>query len=276
MKKLALLAAFAASPAFADQPVMINFAAEIGGQPFDCANTFNGLGATDAAVHVTDFRTYLTDVAMIAADGSRVPVTLDQDIWQQGTVAMLDFEDATGACTNGTDQVNTSVRGTVPEGEYTGVDFTVGVPFEQNHEDPTVAPSPLNVTSMFWNWRGGYKFLRVDFVPTDTQAGGPKGWFLHLGSTMCQAESKTTAPESTCKNPNQILVAFDGFDPATDTVVIDPAAVVVDADLRVNAPETSPGCMSFPNDVDCNSVMSKLGLGYGDIPAAEQVLFVQR
>jgi hypothetical protein len=52
--------------------------------------------------------------------------------------------------------------------------------------------------------------------------------------------------------------------------------VVKDADLRVNAPETSPGCMSFPKDADCLNVMAKLGLAYMDVPAATQMLVAKR
>lgn len=276
MKKLALLAAFAASPAFADQAVTLNFAAEIGGAPYACDQTYSNLGATKAEVKGTDFRAYLSDIALIAADGTRVPVTLDSDIWQHKGVALLDFEDGTGACTNGTSQTNTSVRGTVPEGDYTGTAFTVGVPFELNHGDPSVAPSPLNLTSMFWNWQGGYKFVRIDMVPTDRTADAAVGWFLHLGSTMCKAASKTQGPDAPCANPNTMQVRFDNFDPATNSIVIDPAAVVAGADLRMNAAQTSPGCMSFPGDPDCTTVMQKLGLEYGDIPASEQALFVKR
>ncbi|WP_412074024.1 MbnP family copper-binding protein [Tritonibacter mobilis] len=276
MKKLAFCALLAAQPAFADQPVTLNFAAEIGGQPFACDATYAGMGATGAEVRAVDFRLYVSGVEMIAADGSRAPVTLDESDWQHAGVALLDFEDGTAACANGTAPVNTALSGTVAEKEYTGVAFNVGVPFAMNHGDPTVAPSPLNLTSMFWNWRGGYKFVRIDMVPTDRSADGPKGWFLHLGSTMCASEGKTDAPAKPCKTPNLMEVTFDQFDPATQTLVIDPAAVVAEADLRVNAPETSPGCMSFPRDADCMKVMAKLGLDYGDVPATEQALVTAR
>lgn len=278
--KHTLIAAFAAlssAPAFAaDMQVSIPFAAEIGGQSFSCATTFTGLGASKADVAATDFRLFVSNAALIREDGSLQPIALDQDgQWQVGELALIDFEDATGKCTNGTQGTHTALTGTVPEGNYTGLAFTVGVPFEQNHVDPTLAPAPLNTTAMFWNWQGGYKFVRIDMVPTDRKEDGPKGWFLHLGSTMCDAASKTTAP-SACKNANRMEVRFDGFDPAKNTVVIDPAPVVADADLRVNAPETSPGCMSFPKDADCMSVMAKLGLPYMDVPAGTQSLVAMR
>ncbi len=275
MKKalLAAVAAFHAVPALAgDLPVTIRFAAEIGGQPFSCAATYAGLGATATEVTGADFRLFVSEAAMIRADGSLQPVALDQDgQWQLDGLALIDFEDASGACVNGTPGTHTALTGSVPEGEYTGVAFTVGVPFEQNHVDPTLAAAPLNTTAMFWNWHGGYKFVRIDMVPTDRAADGPKGWFLHLGATVCDAASKTSAPTA-CANANRLAIRFDGFDAATNSVVVDPAAVVAGADLRANAPETSPGYMSFPNDADCMTVMSRLGLPYMEVPAGPQML----
>lgn len=274
MKNLAFLAVLAASPAVADQNITLNFAAEIGGAPFSCTETYAGLGSTAADIQATDFRAYISNVAMVKADGTTVPVALTQDIWQHGATALLDFEDATGGCTNGTAQTNTAIRGTVPEGDYTGVAFSVGVPFALNHGDPTTAPSPLDVTAMFWNWQFGYKFVRIDLVPTDRAEDGPKGWFLHLGSTMCDAASKTEAPEAACGNPNLMQVTLAGT--SDQTIVIDPAPVVADVDLRANTPDTSPGCMSMPSDPDCDTVMPKLGLPFNDLPAADQALFTVR
>ena len=92
---------------------------------------------------------------------------------------------------------------------------------------------------------------------------------------MCDAASKTEAPKA-CKHENRIALRFDGFDAAKNTVVIDPAKVVAEADLKVNAAETSPGCMSFPKDPDCMTVMAKLGLPYMDLPAGEQALVTVR
>ncbi|MFV0244525.1 MAG: MbnP family copper-binding protein [Qingshengfaniella sp.] len=261
------------APAFADQPVTINFAAEIGGKPFSCADTYDGLGATDASVTGTDYRMFVSSPALVRADGSLQPIALEQDgKWQLDDMALLDFEDGTLGCNGtGNPDMNTSLRGTVPEGDYQGLAFTIAVPFEKNHGDPTLAPAPLNATSMFWNWQNGFRFVRIDMVPTDKAADGPRGWFLHLGSTMCAAPSKTEAP-SGCANPNRLPVLFTAFDPDTSVVVIDPAPVVAEADLRVNAPNTSPGCMSFPGDADCVTVMEKLGLPYDGLSAGAQQL----
>ncbi|NJM81109.1 MAG: metallo-mystery pair system four-Cys motif protein [Tabrizicola sp.] len=277
----AALAAIVATPTQADISVTIPFAAEIGGKPFSCSETFAGLGSTAAEAQAVDFRLFVSEAAMVKADGSLQPIALEQDgQWQLDGLALLDFEDASGNCANGTAGTNSTLRGTVPEGDYTGLVFTIGVPFAQNHGDPTLLPSPLNITAMFWNWQNGYKFVRIDLLPTammgmtaeaGAEAGGghgmAKGWFLHLGSTMCDAASKTEAPTA-CANENRMAIRLEGFDPSANTVVIDPAPVLAEADLTVNAPETSPGCMSFPKDADCMTVMGKLGLPYMDVPRA--------
>ena len=147
------------------QEITVAFAGEFGGQPFDCAARFDGIGATDATVTVADYRLYVSRLRLLDATGEETPAALvDDGRWQTDSVALLDFEDATGHCRNGTPQTNTTIRAQVPEGEYTGIAFDIGVPFEHNHGDPTLAASPLNLTGMFWNWRGGYRFLRVDLA----------------------------------------------------------------------------------------------------------------
>ena len=59
----------------------------------------------------------MSRVRLVKADGSEVPVTLTQDgLWQVDDVALLDFENATGACANGTEETRDVVEGTVPAG----------------------------------------------------------------------------------------------------------------------------------------------------------------
>lgn len=242
----------ATSSVLADQPIEITFAADLGGQPFSCVATYDGLGTGTATVQVLDYRMFVSGASVITLDGKTVPIALEQDgVWQVDDIALLDFENGSGSCTNGTADTNFTLRGTIPEGDYDGIQFTVGVPFDWNHSDPTVAPSPLNLTAMFWNWRAGYKFLKFETSPIASSAmkNGPEqdahvdasGWFLHLGSTMCAAASRTEAPEATCTNPNTMRVTFDSFDADSNIVVIDPASVIAGVDLTANAPETSPG-----------------------------------
>ena len=266
--------------------VSLNFAAQINGQPFACGQRYDGVGTTRSSIMPSDFRMYVSEVKLLRQDGSAVPVQLTQDgVWQHQSVALLDFENGTGPCRNGTAAINTSVRGQVPAGHYVGVELTVGVPFTQNHQDPTVAPAPLNSTAMFWNWQGGYKFIKFDTTssgiseqrPAAANAMGPvTRYSVHLGSTACAGESKTQAP-SACQNPNRMTVRLNQFDLAKNTVVVDMGAVLAQANVDVNAKGTSPGCMSFPKDGDCPPVMNALGLAYDGVPAnGAQRLLSQR
>jgi uncharacterized repeat protein (TIGR04052 family) len=290
----ALLAACGTSPtpptasAAGAQPVTLRFAAQVNGQPFVCGQSYAGVGTTRSTITPSDFRFYVTEVQLVEASGRTVPVTLAQDgSWQLENLALLDFENGTGPCRNGTAATNTTVRGTAPAGTYTGLRFTLGVPFARNHGDPTTAPSPLNLTAMFWNWQGGYKFIKFDTAtsgqtatttPPDPRGGGnASGFSVHLGSTMCASPSRTEAPKAECGNPNRVTVRFDRFDAATQTVVADIGSVLAGANVDVNAPGTSPGCMSFLNDADCPPVMGALGLAYGGVAApGPQRLFTVR
>ena len=270
----------------ADRPVELRFVGEFAGAPFDCAATYDGVGTGGASVAVTDYRLFVSNVALVRADDTEVPVALEQDdLWQSGGVALLDFEDGAGRCDNGTPETNAVVRGAAPEGDYAGVAFDLGVPFELNHGDPTLQGSPLNLTAMFWNWRGGYRFLKLDTVPAMGTSpgndgvhggatgkgaahggdghGGPVGaWMLHVGSAGCASASRTSPPVSAedCARPNRPRVTLDGFDAATDAVAVDAAAALAGSDLTTNAPDTAPGCMSGPDDPDCASVMPLMGI----------------
>lgn len=267
-----------AASAAGTQPVMLRFAAQVNGQPFVCGQSYAGVGTTRSTITPSDFRFYVSEVQLVDASGRAVPVTLTQDgTWQLENLALLDFENGTGPCRNGTAATHTTVRGTAPTGTYTGLRFTLGVPFARNHGDPTTAPSPLNLTAMFWNWQGGYKFIKFDTAtsgqpattaPADPQGGGnASGFSVHLGSTLCASPSRTQAPQAECGNPNRVAVRFDRFDAATQTVVADIGSVLAGANVDVNAPGTSPGCMSFLNDADCPPVMGALGLPYGNVAA---------
>jgi uncharacterized repeat protein (TIGR04052 family) len=249
------------------QAVTIQFAAKVGADDFVCGDTYDNLGVTDASMQVSDFRFYVQDLELKNANGDYVAVTLDTDetVWQLQNVVLLDFED--GCADLGNEPMNTVVTGTVPEGTYDGLRFTMGVPFEINHENPATAPPPMNLTSMQWNWQGGYKFLRIDsgtFSMTD--------WRMHLGSTGCDGDP-VSGGTTACGSLNRVDVDLAAFDPAADTVVADFAALVDGSDLSANQPETPVGCMADPMDGDCEPLFESLGLAFGETPAGTQSFF---
>jgi uncharacterized repeat protein (TIGR04052 family) len=81
--------------------------------------------------------------------------------------------------------------------------FTLAVPFELNHQNPLSQPSPLNLPSMFWSWRSGHKFFRLDMQTPD------KNWVFHLGSVGCAAASTMRSPQSECIQPNRVSFQLD-------------------------------------------------------------------
>lgn len=253
--------------------VSIRMAAEVGGKPFACANSYDGIGTTKSTVKMTDFRFYVSNVRLTKADGSSVPVTLTQDgLWQNEGVALVDFEDATGTCTNGTPQTHTSIEGAIPEGTYTGIAFEIGLPFDKNHRDPAAQASPLNLTRLFWSWNAGYKFMRLDMRTT----GMPNGWVIHLGSTGCEGGTGATTAPASCRFPNRAPIVVSGFNPATDTLVMDVARMLADSNVDINQEKTAVGCMSAQNDSDCGPLFGRLGLAFGETAARPQQVFAVR
>lgn len=272
---------FLSSAAFcgvSEQPVTIHFQAQVGDQPFVCGRQYEGIGITKSKIIGRDFRFYISNVRLLNIDGKEVPLALDQDgIWQLDDLVLLDFENGTASCSNGTPDMNSVIAGKAPAGRYTGLRFTLGVPFSRNHLDPLAQPSPLNVTALMWVWNAGHKFARLDFSST----GAPRGFFVHLGSTGCTPnDSKNTIPTS-CRAPNRVEVMLNSFDPARDVVIADLAALLqnTNVDISQNPPEKpgnslpSPGCMSGPDDADCAGLFRNFGLPFGGHPASEQRFF---
>ena len=261
---LIALAAFgtAACGDDSDQSVTINFAAKVGAEDFVCGDSYDlGMNATTLAI--SDFRFYVSEVELRNADGVYVPVELDTNNFQVFDVALLDFEDN---CTSelGTAEVNSTVTGAIESGDYDSIRFTMGVPFELNHENPAVALPPLNIGSMNWNWQVGYKFLRIDST-------GMPVWRMHLGSTGCDG-TMTDGGTTMCPNENRVSVELTDFDIATDTVVADLAALTDGAPIDQEQ-GVDPGCQSKPPDMDCAPLFSNLGLPFGGTPGGTQSFF---
>lgn len=272
------------------QGITITFDGRVGDKKFTCGESYGGLGNSEATVTPSDFRFYVSDVALIDAEGNAVPLELEQDNkWQYQNVALLDFEDKTGACANGTVETRNIVVGTVAPGDYQSLQFTLGVPSQLNHEDAAIAPSPLNLTSMWWNWQGGYKFLRVDLENQATAMhnkqmnhgemkhgemnhqgdSSSQTFLIHIGSTGC----KKSVESYECNNPNRSDIVLENFDPENNIVVADLANLVSQTDLASNQPDTPAGCMSSPEDLDCMAIAHQLGLSFDDRASEGQTFF---
>ncbi|ATB28606.1 MbnP family copper-binding protein [Melittangium boletus] len=239
--------------------VTLPFEARVGAEPFACGRTYTGLGTTASTYEPQDFRVYLHDVRLVAEDGQEVPVTLTEDgVWQKSGAVLLDFADKSGLCTNGTAAMNTRIMGSVPEGNYRGLRFTLGLPGSLNHQDVSIAPAPFNDLGLFWSWRSGYLFTRIEGRTTGLRSGHS----MHLGSTDCPALVPGQESDG-CLFPNRPGVDLEGFVPGESKVVLDLARLFEGSNLDVNAPGTAAGCMASQQDPDCAPVFHRMGLAFG-------------
>jgi uncharacterized repeat protein (TIGR04052 family) len=246
----------------------LRFALLSGDEAFACNKNFAGLGRANSTWSPRDAKLYIHDIALIDAQGDEHPFELIADgAWQTERVVLLDFEDGSGTCTNGNAPTNTIAKGRLRDGTWRALRFTVGVPFDMNHVELTSAPSPLNLTSMWWSWQGGYKFMRLD-GQTD---GMPNGVQLHLGSTGCEMSQENVV--SSCAQPNRVEVRLDDFSSLKEQgVALDLKALMRDAHLDATE-GGAQGCMSGQSDPDCAPIFANLGLSHGAQPAGQQSVF---
>ena len=105
-------------------------------------------GAEGRALRVTRFAALVSGVALARADGGAVRL--------DGQYGFIDAEQG---------KMNVTLRN-VPEGDYVGLEFQLGLPAAVNHADPAQWPAghPLNtiVNGLHWGWSGGYVFAAIE------------------------------------------------------------------------------------------------------------------
>jgi uncharacterized repeat protein (TIGR04052 family) len=252
------------------RPVTLTFRPQVGSAPFACGQTYPGMGAEATTISPRDFRFYVHDVKLVAADGTLVPLVLDQDnTWQYQDVALLDFENFTGACQDGTTETNTTIRGTAPNGTYRGIQLAIGVPQAMNHVDLTTLPAPLNLTGLWWSWNSGHIHLAiVTHADITTPTPGTNDHYFHLGSIGCTGDATMGQPV-TCAKPNRPLLQVTGFDPLTQPIIADFAAV-----LPMSKLATAVGCHSFTQE-PCAWPFDLVGLNWvtgSQTPSTQKLL----
>ncbi|MBK8536535.1 MAG: hypothetical protein IPL59_16245 [Candidatus Competibacteraceae bacterium] len=111
-----------------ERSATVQFKAEVNGQDFVCGKTYSNVGVGQPGTYqVNDWRFYVHDVALVKADGSRQEIDLDQDgVWQYQNTVLLDLRKD---CGSGTLPTNAVVKGSVPNENYAGLCFKVGVPY---------------------------------------------------------------------------------------------------------------------------------------------------
>lgn len=235
----------------ARETVVVRFSAAAQGAALDCEQPpRRGWG-------LRDLRFFVSEVKLIDAQGREVPMAIaTEGAWQGEGVALLDFENGRGICRDGSRGVRTELVGTVPippDGlpTFTGIRFSLAVPFAQNHADPAAAVGPLARTSMHWSWRAGYKFIRLS-----AERAGGGSYRIHLGSSGCEGRIGSI---ERCAYPSRPEVFLTGIDPLGEPIRFDPAPLFQVLD-KMSARERSGGCMGLPDSPACRPILPLLGL----------------
>ena len=273
-----------------DKVVSISFAALNGSTPVQCGTPLTGLGSTAVAADLKDLRFYIANLALVNDQGVAVPVTLDSNDWQltQGSesVALIDLEDATGACADATHTAATHavITGTVPGGTYVGLKASMGVPDTLNHSAITGGLPPLDVAAMAWSWQSGRKFTKIELNPvggmvktvaatatTPASSSTLSTFNFHLGATGCAAQVdaggvalKDAAGNAlySCSNPNVMDFSLASFNADTQKVALDLGQLFKTTDITQDHGGAA-GCMSGATDPECPTLFSQLKIAFG-------------
>lgn len=251
----------------------IRFAPMVGQQPFACSQQFGDIGMGRTTLRPLDFRLWTHGFTLVTSGGQEFPLRLKQDYptrttaddgaWQKDGHALLDFEDATGTCA-GTPETRAVVRGFAPaRDDWAGIKFKVGVARAQNNIDAAVAEYPFGASGMAWQWRGGYRFVRID-VSTATK----EKYYFHLGSTGCEGEiaGGEHGGGVNCRVENVASVTLTGFHPVRNQIAADMATIYAGIDVD-SAEDRSFACMSGgTRSTMCPSMFGAFGLRYAEYP----------
>lgn len=141
----------------------------VGNQEADYSSTFSD--ATGRKFSLTDYRYYLSNIVLIKADGSELPLT---DVVLLVNPANHDY-----------------VLAEVPTGDYKGLTMLYGLDSVTNHQDPATYPAdnPLSIQSpgIHWDWNSGYIFSKIEgLCDTSLAANGQADFqfFYHVGMDM--------------------------------------------------------------------------------------------
>ena len=219
-----------AAPEVMTQKVSLRFQARVGKSELACGQKYPSQGVANTTVTPSDLRLFVHEVQLMRADGERVPLHMsERPPWQSESLALLDFADSTGRCTDGSTETNTTVSGTVPSGNYTGVSFIVGVPAEQNHLEPSELQEPLkSVVGLGAGGLEGFRFASLGVVQLSADGAAQGGAHFELGSTQCERDDNDRV---SCGKPNRAQITLEPFNLETSSVVIDASVLWSQLDL---------------------------------------------
>jgi len=221
------------------ESVLLKFDSYFDGKSFNCSKTIESSGS-----HWRLFQAqfYVSNVAFKDQQNTWHKTSFAVSTGQSEQVALIG-----GICGNAF-QWSTAVKSPISAKNISAIRFDLGVPESLNHKNPITQPSPLNQSDMFWTWRLGYKFARIEFASEDSE------WIFHLGSTGCHSPSPVRPPKDACLNPNRVTVVFDNFR-ADQTISLNLDMLLNDIDMKANN-----NCQSSSDTPLCQSLFQRMGI----------------
>jgi uncharacterized repeat protein (TIGR04052 family) len=186
----------------------------------------------------------------VRIDGRWQVVKFKQNEWQTKNVAFLTFHSLCNHPENANSKIILDVSDEFMK-LATNLRFTLGLPFEQNHQSPESLATPLNNKAMFTSVQQGHKFMRLDL----SHAASDKQWRYSLGSVGCHSASADEAPEKVCDFTNRVEFILPMTQLDTDLAleisisnIVSQVNLDLPQDCAVQSPESSP----------CNKLLNNL------------------
>lgn len=160
-------------PAPEETTLHLNFAGKYGTEQLVLNQTYDFPGDMDLMYSTLLF--YISDVRLVTVDDQEVVIK---------DVDMVNFYDhhanpATAA------EGETITIADVPQGDYKGIRFGIGLPADLNATNPAdyAATHPMSRTEMYWDWRGTFIFSMIEGSVDTLQDGTPDVFLTyHSGS----------------------------------------------------------------------------------------------
>jgi uncharacterized repeat protein (TIGR04052 family) len=222
------------------------------GKPLACNGFFDG------QQHFWDIQQlafFVSNLSLKSAQQS-YPLTLLTSDWQTSDIALIrpHLQDCDSTVVDPkpvADKYNSGLQfvSQISLADADTLAFELSVPFEVNHQNPLVQPSPLNQPSMFWSWRSGHKFLRMDFQSNQGR------WAFHLGSVGCESASSVRSPVAPCKQANRLAFNLPKQKKQQSSQLV----LHIDRLLEGLAIEPSASCLFHGSKQDsCDKLLSNL------------------
>lgn len=246
----------------ATQPIILRFDAEVDGvqtgcQPVRDVDPSPLLGTPPTVAQFADARMLVSQVEFQDVETGDW-VALDAPIafpWRNQGITLLDFESADALCSaTGTPIVNKNLSGTLPTGDYRGLRFSVGAPFEANHVAFERSDAASFEEDMFVDVRHGYRFIRLDWA---VEGRFNRRFRLDVGNLGCD-----DATPVTCERENLAQITLPDFVPGTHAISVNLGALMATVDLTQVEADVPAGCSLVAEDAltECDGALEALGL----------------